>query len=116
MDTWTPPRGGKITIGSSNRVLAKVRRIDYGDGYSQRSPMGLNSMAQTWSITINPVLLEEWEALDAFFRSQGGYKAFLWTPAGETQPRKFTCETWAVAWDRSRFGTFTATLQEVFDQ
>ena len=74
--------------------LPSVRKVRFGDGYSQRAPAGLNANLKTYSVTIS---VPRWEAtaLESFLAEHGGWKAFLWTPPYDWRQIKVTCAKWS---------------------
>jgi phage-related protein len=64
---------------------ARSKFIQFGDGYSQRSPDGLNAESEQWDIEVGGLNLAQKNDLDGFIDRHGGHKAFLWTPNGEVQ-------------------------------
>ena len=112
---FDPPRcpdAGSVSVVTE----ARTRRADFGDGYSQRSADGLNSIKR--SVSLNWTLLETSEAdtIIAFFEARGGHEAFLWTPPQETTQRKWVAASWtresATAPNRA---SLSVTFEEVFD-
>ncbi len=71
-----------------------VRKVRFGDGYSQRAPAGLNADLKTYSVTLS---VPRWEAtaLESFLAEHGGWKSFLWTPPYEWRQIKVTCAKWS---------------------
>ncbi|MCK3657219.1 phage tail protein [Pasteurellaceae bacterium Pebbles2] len=69
-----------------------VLTIDFGNGYQQRIPKGLNNDLRTFDLTFksNEIIAKE---IDDFLAEHCGVKAFLWTPYGEKQGR-FICSEW----------------------
>ncbi len=68
-----------------------VRKVRFGDGYSQRAPAGLNADLKTYSVTLS---VPRWEAtaLESFLASTGweilSVDAALWLPADKGDLRK----------------------------
>lgn len=76
--TYTP---SEQTRGS---IAPRVRRAQFGDGYMQEEPDGINFMPETWQLTYDPIhgnsgTTPTLAQLIAFFNAQIGTK-FLWTP------------------------------------
>ncbi|RBL52406.1 phage tail protein [Escherichia coli] len=74
--------------------VPSVRKVRFGDGYSQRAPAGLNANLKTYSVTLS-VPREEATVLESFLEEHGGWKAFLWTPPYEWRQIKVTCAKWS---------------------
>lgn len=72
----------------------KITRVQFGDGYSQRSAAGINNNPQRWSITIAGAGEAEGDEIIAFFRTHAGWQAFDWTPPRETAPGRYLCPRW----------------------
>nr|WP_284441421.1 phage tail assembly protein T [Escherichia coli] len=74
--------------------VPSVRKVRFGDGYSQRAPAGLNANLKTYSVTLS-VPREEATVLESFLEEHGGWKSFLWTPPYEWRQIKVTCAKWS---------------------
>jgi phage-related protein len=69
----------------SGTASARSKYIQFGDGYSQRSPDGINAESEEYDIEVSGLTLAQKNDLDAFLDRHGGHKSFLWTPNGEIQ-------------------------------
>jgi phage-related protein len=70
---WQPDYGAQAD------VTPTVVTAQFGDGYSQDIPLGINSMPQTWTLVFNR-LPDEADGIFNFLMNQGGYLRFWWTP------------------------------------
>lgn len=93
----------------------RVRTLQQGDGYSQRSKDGLNNLDNTISVPWDNLTKAAYDALIAFFDARGGAEAFLWTEPGEATPRKWVCTQWPRTHKPAARYALTAQFQEVFD-
>lgn len=91
-----------------------VYEAAYGDGYSQRTPMGINNTPQKWSLNWNNISSSMAANIDAFLAGQGGTLAFDWTPPHGTTGR-YICKDWQVNYTGPDKNTATATFQQVFE-
>lgn len=84
--TWCP------RINAEAETTLRVRKAQFGDGYTQVAGDGLNAKSQEWtlSFTGNESYIS---AIKNFLDSHGGTKAFLWTPPLEPIGL-FRCETY----------------------
>ncbi|HBE7301725.1 TPA: phage tail protein [Escherichia coli] len=84
----------KVKPGMEVASAPSVRKVRFGDGYSQRAPAGLNADLKTYSVTLS---VPRWEAtaLESFLAEHGGWKAFLWTSPYEWRQIKVTCAKWS---------------------
>ncbi|WP_341516402.1 phage tail protein [Citrobacter gillenii] len=83
----------KVKPGMDVASAPSVREVRFGDGYSQRSPAGLNADLKTYNVTLS-VSREEATALESFLAEHGGWKSFLWTPPYGYRQIKVTCAKW----------------------
>jgi phage-related protein len=103
--------------GDASRVShqPRVRRTVFGDGYEQRSPDGLNAIAQTWSLTFNNVDNAIADDIEAFLTAQKGCLAFDWTPKWKATPIKVVCEGFERAIDGEFASNLSCTFRQVFE-
>lgn len=114
MDTFTPPVDPSQS-GSSKSTNANVNAAQFGDGYSQRVRNGLNPIVRTLNLSWEFLEVEDAQAMDSFFESQGGDKAFLYQVTGDPIERMWTCNSWKNGYDGGRVGSYSATFVEAFD-
>ena len=62
------------------QVVPRVLNAEFGDGYSQRAPDGLNTLMRKWRLQFTNRDQADCDAIEAFFEAQGGCLAFSWTP------------------------------------
>jgi phage-related protein len=100
-----------IDYGASQEEEPRVRRAQFGDGYSQRVTDGLNDNMPKWSVRVvsSPVTVE---AARAFLAAQKGVTAFDWTPPNGTSG-KYICSRWSRTIDDYGTATLSATFEMV---
>jgi len=91
----------------------RVRKTQFGDGYVQRSPDGINNMPAKWQLTFKDVTLAAGDAMVAFLRARGGVEAFDWCPPRETALKRWTCSSWSRTLPDA---DGLSTVQAVFEQ
>lgn len=75
--TWSPDRDPSSTMGF------RTKSAQFGDGYKQSAPDGINSRSQKWSLTFTGSTAKI-SAIRAFLDARGGWEPFEWTtPLGE---------------------------------
>ncbi|MDT8372130.1 MAG: phage tail protein [Gammaproteobacteria bacterium] len=90
----------------------RVRSIQFGDGYQQRVPDGLNTQPRTWSLTFNRNSIDIVD-IEAFLVARNGVEAFDWTPyTGLTG--KWVCSKWALTELSPDSQVLSAVFTEVF--
>lgn len=80
---------GKVTRQKS----PDLRKVTFG-GYTQRGPKDINGDPETWTVQWQQCRKARIQAVLDLMDERAGYKPFLWTPPGQTAPRKFICESW----------------------
>lgn len=102
--TWVPAT-------CQPQAQPRVKKAQFGDGYSQRSSDGINHLLRTYNLTFAdyPALIEP---IDAFLEQHAGVQAF-WFKAPDTgRMTKVICGQWAGA-RRSGWWEMSAIFQEV---
>lgn len=112
LETFTslPPN-----YGAKAKREFRVLRADFGDGYSQRAPDGLNSKKETWSLKWDYLDLTEYNTINNFLTARKGTEAFLWTPPYQTVARKFICSSFEASIPAYNLYEITAEFEEVYD-
>lgn len=100
--TWQPSAAPKS-------VEPKIRRSQFGDGYEQRVPDGINSITKQWSLSFaGPIAYID--AIDAFLEARGGHEAFDWVdPRGNAV--RVVCPSWS---SDPKPGLLASSLTAVF--
>lgn len=84
-------------VESASTALTEEPRVletRFGDGYGQRSPDGLNPIAQMWELRFTGVDNPIADAMVAYWRAAGAVEAFDWTPLWHTVAIKVVCKQW----------------------
>ena len=111
--TFSPP----ITpsIGMTDKPEVNVTRADFGDGYTQAMPNGLNHIRRVVTLRWNTLALDEAQAIIAFFEAQRGVDPFFYRIPREPAPLKWTCEEWPSSRGTGGYTSIEATLRQSFD-
>ena len=110
MTTFSPPVAP--SPGTSHKPTVNLWEAEFGDGYSQPTPKGLNHIRRTVSLSWNALVYEDMRAIVDFFEARGGNEPFLFKPYGEPTARKWTCKEWTFAAESP--WTVSAQLVESF--
>lgn len=94
-------------------VKPRVRIAKFGDGYEQRTKDGINTIAETWSLTFTGTNFEI-DAIDAFLKTHGGADSFNWTTPNN-MAGKFICRSWDFTRNRGVLSAITCDFEQVFD-
>lgn len=107
--TYLPSRG------FSQEVTPRVTTAKFGDGYSQRTLYGINTVGYTWNLTFQSQPLDTANLIIAFFEAKQGATAFTWRPTGESEDVKVICSKWNKTYDTEISRTITATFERVYE-
>lgn len=90
----------------------QVNTAQFGDGYSQAVPQGLNNQSDNWPLAF--IGLESVIApIKAFLDAKQGATSFYWTPPGGVQGL-YRCATYTKQAMEAGVFVLTATFQQVF--
>jgi phage-related protein len=92
-------------------VEPRVKRVSFGDGYTQESPDGLNTLLHTWNLTWNAVTYAERTTITDFLKAKGGYQSFYWLDAQGTQ-HLVKAPTWTESNIEPNIYKITATFKQ----
>lgn len=83
-----------IPVGMASRQTDRVNRdrVQYAEGYSQRSTPGLNPITQVWDVVFDIKNEADAATLRAFYEAHIT-TPFEWTPPGEEESRLWTIHT-----------------------
>lgn len=81
--------------GTQVQVEPRVISTQMGDGYSQRLPDGINTMADKWDMRFSEVSAAAGDLIIAFFEQHLGCVAFSWTAPRRTTPGLYLCKSWS---------------------
>ncbi|WP_144154444.1 phage tail protein [Paraburkholderia sp. BCC1885] len=106
--TWVP-----TVANLSGTATLLVRKSQFGDGYTQRAPDGINNRSSSFNLqfvrdaaTISAIL--------AFLDAHAGATAFYWAPLLREQSL-FTCETYSEPTKDGNVYTISAMFDQTFD-
>lgn len=98
--------------GATKTPTLALNETQFGDGYVQASPKGLNHIKRTLGLKWDALSHNEVHQLELFFEGQGGYKPFRYAHFSDSVSRLWTCKEWSATYGTP--GKFTATLVENF--
>lgn len=94
--------------------IPTVNRAQFGDGYSQRAPQGINSNLEQWPTVIFDKRSDaDAAAIMAFFDALEGATAFTWTRPGTLTAKKYVCQSHKQVYNDSGSNTITCVFMEV---
>tara|TARA_R100000005_G_C4918661_1_gene152961 strand:+ start:453 stop:794 length:342 start_codon:yes stop_codon:yes gene_type:complete len=103
------------TYGLQKRSAPVVRTVRFGDGYEQRTSLGLNQNPKVYNLTFN-VSETDADTIETFLDARAADNAsFDFTPPGEGSSSKFVCENWSKSIPYLNRASIQATFREVFE-
>ena len=114
MQTFAPPVDPSPDIG--HEIEPRVLVATFGDGYTQRSADGINTLQQRYSsLSWDNVSLAEADAITDFFVARGGVEAFFWAPPDTGVTLKFRAVRWGRFRRTAQSYRVTASMVQEFD-
>ncbi|MDM0042149.1 phage tail protein [Variovorax sp. J22R193] len=83
------PLTDRISQSSSKKRTNRVIRCQFGDGYEQVRPDGINNLVDTWELGFESLNSTDRGTLQTFLDAIGAWDYFTWTPPGEASSKKF---------------------------
>lgn len=111
LPTFAPPV--RPSPGTSHKPTVNVWKAEFGDGYSQPTPKGINHIKKSVSLSWDVLTYAQMRQIVEFFERMGAVKAFYFQPFGEPVMLKWTCEEWTSSTD-SGIWKVEATLVQSF--
>jgi len=103
------------TYGIQKSSAPATRTVRFGDGYEQRTLLGLNQNPKVFSLTFN-VSETDSDTIETFLDARAADSAsFDFTPPGEASSSKFVCESWNKTIPYLNRATIQATFRQVFE-
>ncbi|MEY2687699.1 MAG: hypothetical protein RL375_1897 [Pseudomonadota bacterium] len=105
------------SAGTALEEAPRVARTQFGDGYEERAPDGLNPITQSWQLQFTGIDREVASDIVAFWRARinaaAGQEAFDWTPLWHVDAIRVTCSRWTVTQDQTpETVSITATFKQ----
>lgn len=111
LPTFDPPVGP--SPGTNHKPAVSLWEADFGDGYSQPTPKGINHIKKATSLQWDVLSYEQMQEITGFFERMQGNKAFYFRPFGEERAIKWTCKEWDATTDGGIWKV-TATFVQSF--
>ena len=104
---------------ASTSVTPKLVTAKFGDGYEQRTTLGINTKNYSYSVTFSNRTLSEAQELSDFFDEVLGVKAFEYTlPGNDLSDYKtvfVVCDDYSRTLDYNNYNTITANFRRVYN-
>ncbi|MGQ7243710.1 phage tail protein [Salinicola sp. V024] len=100
-----------VDYGASDELEFSIKSVNFGDGYEQLSPAGINSIRSTFNITFSNLTIDDAQLVEAFIRSKKGVEPFLFDFNRE-ESRAVTCSQLSRTVDNFERITISAQFRE----
>lgn len=109
------PLPSKISLESSKKVGFRQVSAQFGDGYEQVAPLGLNNRFDTWDLTWGALSSSEKNTVETALNSIGTWGILTWTPCDEIVQKKFRVTGDTTYQREGTLYKISLTVKEVFD-
>ena len=110
LPVFNPPVGPSFPAGEE--VKPRVNWGQFGDGYKQGAPDGINHLDMTMDLSWENVTQAEKNAITAFFEARQGCQPFTYTLDGNT--RTWVATEWSSVKNTPNSYVLTATFERNF--
>lgn len=90
----TFPAEVEYSQGTGSRVDLRTLEAQFGDGYRQRSPDGINPTRVSWRVTTVILNITDFEEVETFLKDNAGLY-FDWTPPLATEYVSVSCDSYS---------------------
>ena len=109
--TFTPPIAPSIETTRS--MKPRVLMAQFGDGYTQRAPDGINTMMETITVAWSRLKPADAATIVAFFEGRKGAYPFYWTAPRDAAPKLWIAESWDRGYPTQTHESVRASFKQV---
>jgi phage-related protein len=85
---------GWCVTSASYDLEPKIVKAQFGDGYAQRRPAGINTQARMWNVDMKNIDTKTANDVLAFLEARNGVEVFNWTPPRTTTEQSVLAPSW----------------------
>ena len=113
----TLPLQSRMSLSTSYSSSARTRTLEFGDGYIQRTPIGINNPRRTINVVHQNLTVSDANTLIVFYENRHRFSDAIDISANALlrTSGKFFLETFDVEMGDDSKRTVTASMVEVFD-
>lgn len=101
----------QMDMGATADKQYRVNKTQFGDGYAQRSSIGINNTTKNWSGTKTGDLETVIKPITVFLDDHAGVLPFYWTdPHGNT--KQYTCAGVSIPQRKGNFWQITLNFEQ----
>tara|TARA_R100001443_G_scaffold39039_1_gene52485 strand:- start:19598 stop:20011 length:414 start_codon:yes stop_codon:yes gene_type:complete len=126
---------GSLTVlpdkGMTRQATPQVRRVNFGDGYEQRTTFGINSVKEEYNVAFKNRTRGEIENIAGFLKSLKGVTSFVFTVPDHASTEEVTgildnttddeksirvvCDSFSENYQYENFYSLTAKFRRVYE-
>ncbi len=110
-----PDIGRQPSYGLQRSTVHNINKTQFGDGYEQRRPDGINTNRRIYSVTWGTLSKSQYDTLYEFLSGRKGVYAFLWPVPDSGELVKVVAEEISDTYTAYNRYTLTCRLREVFE-
>ena len=106
----------KIAQSLQTSVKFRTLSVQFGNGYEQVRPDGINNKYAEYNITWETLSQSQYNIVNSALYNAGSYTVIMWQPPGTSAPLKFrmTEDGYNVSYKAGDVYTISTTLKQVF--
>lgn len=108
----TLPTEFKPVRGDNTNIAYRHRTAQYGDGYEEAEPAGINPRMLSFDAEFRAITKTELDTLEAFLETQGGHTPFYFPHMGAT--RLVLLQKWSYQDTQGDFFDAKLSLKETY--
>lgn len=110
------PLQSHISQNSTRKRMYRTLVAQYGDGYSQEAPNGINNAVDEWNVIFENLDTSERTTLISALDTVKSSDYFTWTAPGDTSEKRFkvSVDGWTESPRSGDLWTISFTLKQVF--
>ena len=109
------PLSTLISQSSSASTEFRTIKAQYGNGYSQRAPDGINNSVGSWDVSWENVTSGEFGTITTAIEAAKGADYFTWQAPGDSSTKRWIVEKYTKAAMSGDIYSVSASLTQVFD-
>lgn len=110
------PLTEKISQSSSRSIKYRVLKAQFGNGYAQVAPDGINCKVENWNIRYENIEKVDRDTVVDFLDTVAGWDLITWTPTNDTLEKTYrvTAEGYSEQSMAGTIFTISFNLEQVF--
>lgn len=106
----------QVSQATSKSVTREILSVQFGNGYEQRMPNGINYKRERWSVTWEGLTQADKQVIEAFLDQVDDGSVILWTAPYNTTQKKYALDGDTTIQDQGgNIYTINITLKQVYD-